>query len=129
MKNQYFKVAIFFALILVLFFSKPILNGLSLVPAETLYHVENIYRELAPQAENLPSNGLLSDLVFQMYPWQNYIQQSFQNGFIPLWNPYSLAGLPFLANDQSSIFELTKMISYLFQVSPKNMVLFSGFLT
>jgi hypothetical protein len=129
MKNEYLKIFLFLFLVLVLFFAKPIFQGLSLVPAETLYHIDNIYKGLASKAENLPGNGLLFDLVFQMYPWQYFIHQSIQGGFIPLWNPYSLAGLPFLANDQSSIFEITKLASYLFQIPAKDLILFSGFLT
>lgn len=128
MRNEYLKIGLFLFLVLSLFFSKPIFQELSLVPAETLYHIDNIYKGAFSQLGDLPSNGLLFDLVFQMHPWQHFIHQSIQNGFIPLWNPYSLAGLPFLASDQSSIFEITKIFSYLFQISPKDLMLFSGFL-
>ena len=128
MKNEYLKAALFFALILVLFFAKPIFYDLSLVPAETLYHIDNLYQELASQTEHLSGNGLLSDLTLQMYPWQHYIKQSLAQGSLSLWNPYTLAGLPFLANDQSSIFELTKLFSYVFQIKAKDLMLFSSFL-
>lgn len=130
MKNEYLKIALLFFLVLVLFFANPIFNGLSLVPAEILYHIDNIYKgSLTSQVEKLPDNSLLFDLVFQMYPWQNFTHQAFKSGFIPLWNPYNLTGLPFLANDQSSIFELTKLVSHLFKIHVKDLMLFSEFFT
>ena len=125
-KNEYWIIAFFLALVLFCFFSPAILGGLSLVPVETLYHIDNLYRNLSLQAEILSGNELLFDLVFQMYPWQHLIKESIQNGFIPLWNPYSLTGLPFLANDQSSIFEISKLFSYLLHLPVKSWSLFSG---
>ena len=125
-KNEYLSIVIFLLLVLFCFFSKAILGNLSLVPAETLYHIDNLYRNSNIQAELLPGNGLLFDLVFQMYPWQHFIRDGLLNGFIPLWNPYSLTGLPFLANDQSSIFEISKLFSYLLHLPVKSWSLFSG---
>ncbi|MEA1937406.1 MAG: YfhO family protein [Patescibacteria group bacterium] len=125
-KNEYLGVIIFLLFILFCFFFKAILGNLSLVPAETLYHIDNFYRNSNIQAEALPGNRLLFDLVFQMHPWQHFIREGLVRGFIPLWNPYSLTGLPFLANDQSSIFEISKLFSYLLHLPVKSWSLFSG---
>jgi hypothetical protein len=127
--NKILFVVLFFVVVLAIFFSKPLKDNLALVPAETIYHVDTLYQPFADQVKNLPSNGLLSDLVYQMYPWRHFLGQSLKAGFLPLWNPYSLAGLPFLANDQSSVFELTKLLSYLLDVGVKDFMLFSSFIT
>lgn len=129
MKNCYLKIILFLILILTIFFYKPIFKRLSLVPAETIYHVDNIYTGLLAQAKDLPTNGILFDLAFQMYPWKFYSGQSIARYTIPLWNPYSLAGMPFIATDQSSIFELTKLLSYPLRVPTEDFMLFSGFIT
>jgi len=50
---------------------------------------------------------------FQFIPWDLYSAQSIRNGEIPLWNPYSGAGSPFLANWQSAIFSPLKIPLYL----------------
>jgi len=53
-------------------------------------------------------------IYWQFLPWDLYSAQSLRNGEIPLWNPYSGAGSPFLANWQSTIFAPIKLPLYLF---------------
>jgi len=129
MKYNIFKTIIFFLGVLFLFFYKSIVHGLSLVPASVLYNMDNIYRGFNDKSEIFSKNDLLTDLVYQMYPWYQHAIDSISNFVIPLWNPYSLTGLPFLANSQSSIFEITKLLSYIFSISAKDFMLFSGFIT
>ncbi len=123
------KIILLFVSVLFIFFIKPIYYGLSLSPVESLYYIDNVYKGLYSEMSSVPFNELLFDLVFQMYPWQHYANESIQNGAIPLWNPYSLAGSPFLANSQSSIFEITKIISYILKISAKDFMLFSSFIS
>jgi len=110
------------------YFIAGLLHNLSIWPTETIYHIDHTYRALEKEAERLSGNGILFDLVFQFYPWRTYIEHSFSKGILPLWNPYTMAGLPFLANDQSSVFEITKLLSYIFGISAKSFLLFSGFI-
>jgi hypothetical protein len=49
-------------------------------------------------------NHTLSDLLFQVYPWQLHTARSLAAGVTPLWNPYAYTGVPFLANAQSAVF-------------------------
>lgn len=42
------------------------------------------------------------DAALQFLPWRDYMLDALQNGHVPLWNPYSLGGTPFLANSQSA---------------------------
>jgi len=43
------------------------------------------------------------DPIQQYLPWRIYAVESLRSGFIPLWNPYSFCGTPFLANLQSTV--------------------------
>jgi len=61
-------------------------------------------RDMVARGALLEENPALSDLMFQVYPWQLYTARSLQGGWIPLWNPYSYCGVPFVANAQSAVF-------------------------
>ncbi|NIM05750.1 MAG: YfhO family protein, partial [Armatimonadetes bacterium] len=50
----------------------------------------------------MPHNPLL-DPVQQYYPWRAFAVDSLKKGIIPLWNPFSFCGQPFLANLQSAL--------------------------
>jgi hypothetical protein len=43
------------------------------------------------------------DQVKSYYPWQVFINRSLRGGEIPLWNPYSFAGTPFLAANANNV--------------------------
>ncbi len=44
------------------------------------------------------------DAHTQWYPWRVHAAESLKAGELPLWNPYSLCGTPFIANAQSAVF-------------------------
>ena len=44
------------------------------------------------------------DLFFYFYPYRDFASQAIRNGTVPLWNPYSFMGVPFLANSQAGFF-------------------------
>ena len=52
---------------------------------------------------------LLGEVLFwglpalQFYPWREYALALLRAGYLPLWNPYSGAGAPLLANYQSAL--------------------------
>lgn len=46
---------------------------------------------------------LFGDVAVQFLPWKILIKRTLLSGHFPLWNPYSMAGKPFLANMQSAI--------------------------
>ena len=48
-----------------------------------------------------PHNELLGDVVLQNVGWKQFIRESQRDGQLPFWNPYSLAGTPFLAEGQN----------------------------
>lgn len=43
------------------------------------------------------------DLFVIFYPWRKFLFSSFAQGLIPLWNPYTYGGSPFLANMHSAV--------------------------
>jgi hypothetical protein len=49
-------------------------------------------------------NNAQPDIITQIYPWRYYDLEELKNGRLPLWNPYSFAGTPHLANYQSAVF-------------------------
>jgi hypothetical protein len=44
------------------------------------------------------------DLFFYFYPYRDYASEAARAGRVPLWNPYSFMGAPFLANSQVGFF-------------------------
>lgn len=90
---------ILFALPLFFFFQQTI-GGKTLIPSENLYQYEP-YATYRPDVP-IPHNHLLSDLVLQSYQWKHFTRQQLAQGEIPLWNPYLLGGIPFLAAGQHS---------------------------
>ena len=58
------------------------------------------------------------DSSLQFYPWQEFATASIRAGELPLWNPYSLCGVPFLANLQSAVFYPLKVLFYIMPYEP-----------
>lgn len=56
------------------------------------------------------------DIYLQFYPWQSFAIDSIKNLKIPLWNPYSYCGYPFLANMQTAVFYPARWIFYIFSL-------------
>lgn len=102
-----------------LLFAKPIVRGESLVPTDILPVIDDIWAEKVT-----PKNPLLSDVLLQFYPWQKFAIQSITRGEFPLWNPYLMAGAPFLANDQSAIFEPLKFLTLITRFPAEHSFLF-----
>jgi len=44
------------------------------------------------------------DLMAQFYPWREFLRENLLRGILPLWNPYSNFGVPFLASPQVGVF-------------------------
>jgi hypothetical protein len=75
-----------------------------LVPAEGLFLVDPVFAQHRPASMSPWQNTLLvADVAGQFYPWRVYAARSVASGRIPLWNPYSACGMPFLANDNSAV--------------------------
>lgn len=80
------------------------LGGKLMFPADLLLIMEpwKHYSGQFPEFHRV-GNPIL-DATQQMYPWRKYAGESLRRGEIPLWNPYVMAGTPFVANNQSAVF-------------------------
>jgi hypothetical protein len=50
-----------------------------------------------------PQNGMMSDVLVQYVPWRTLYREALRAGELPFWNPYTLGGMPFFANQQSGV--------------------------
>jgi len=69
-------------------------------------------REGEPQV--VPQNIMLSDVVLQYASWRLFAIEEVRAGRLPLWNPYSYCGHPFVAPNQTAIFSPFHWADYLF---------------
>jgi len=63
-----------------------------------------------PGENYIARNEGLLDQTVQFVPWTIYAVERLKKGEIPLWNPYSQLGVPFLGNGQSAIFYPTMLL-------------------
>ena len=73
-------------------------TGLSIIPYDTLV--------LRPPFDTLaqglvPSNAALENVVLQNHAWRHLLRAYIAQDQIPLWNPHTLTGTPFLAGGQA----------------------------
>ena len=94
-------VAALFAVLALAFVGPALLPGRALLPIDALFG----YPPWQAHAENfgvsLPHNPLIADAILQNYSWKRLARESFAAGELPLWNPYILAGQPFMASGQN----------------------------
>lgn len=57
---------------------------------------------------------LWEDFVYQWYPFRQFAASTLARGEIPLWNPYTFNGMPFLAEVQTEVFYLPMTLLTLF---------------
>ncbi|MDE3087314.1 MAG: hypothetical protein KGJ77_11175, partial [Acidobacteriota bacterium] len=59
-------------------------------------------------------NPAQADVIQQFVPWTRLAWQQVHAGQVPLWNPFSILGMPLAFNWQSAPFSLPMAVSYLF---------------
>src|SRR6266540_5061435 len=76
---------------------------LPLASGETFSDVANRQNEVYPWAaiQRPDPPAVHYDQPDVYYPWQVFLNQALRSGELPLWNPYSFGGQPFLANGQN----------------------------
>ncbi len=104
---------LFFLLLVSTFFAPVLFGGATLLPFDNLYRFPPWEPFAAQLGVAQPHNELLSDLVLENYPWKKFIADSLRQGELPLWNPYILAGQPFLAAGQNATLYPLGLIFYL----------------
>lgn len=75
---------------------------------------------LSARAGAVPGGGptsyrdeILSDLAFQILPWQKAVREAVKHGRVPLWNPFLLSGDILLAAAQPAPFHPNTWIGFL----------------
>ncbi len=111
-------IALFFILASTLFLWPALLGGRVLLPADLVFDLDPLWWPLAPAGYTHPSNPLLTDPVYQFFPWKVFTLRLLARGQIPLWNPYIDAGLPFVGNGQSAVFGPFNLVGYLLPLYP-----------
>lgn len=86
----------------VVFFAPVLFGNTTLVPFDNLYRFPPWNTFAQQNGVGQAYNPLLDDLVLENYAWKNFILESVRAGELPLWNPYILAGQPFLAAGQNA---------------------------
>jgi hypothetical protein len=108
------EVALLLLLALMVFFWPAVSGGRVLLPADLIFDLDPLWQPLAPENYVHPGNPLLSDQVYQFFPWSVFTRRLLAKGQLPLWNPYTDGGEPFVGNAQSAIFSPFNLIGYLF---------------
>jgi Bacterial membrane protein YfhO len=54
------------------------------------------------------------DFLYQNYPFRSFAATSMARGELPLWNPYTFNGMPFLADIQTTVLYLPSLLLTLF---------------
>lgn len=73
------------------------------------FHPWSMYQEFAGPVKN----NAMPDVTTQIYPWKKLTIGSYKMGQVPLWNPYSFAGNPHLANIQSAALTPLNLLFFL----------------
>lgn len=96
-------VALGFLVVLLLLLGRSLLPGYALTPSDLVFS-SPFYADMKPSGFKQASNSLLFDQVYQFVPWRKLAWDSLRQGRLPLWNPYSYSGTPFIATLQSAVF-------------------------
>ena len=62
----------------------------------------------------VPLNPLISDPFYSFYPRRYLLTESIQQGILPLWNPFVMAGTPNFANPNFQLFYWPNLITAFF---------------
>lgn len=81
----------------------PLWHGYTFVPSDLISWTLPWNHSQSVQAQN----HFYVDVIGEHYPWKVFLSKMFRGGQIPLWNPYNLFGVPFLASSTTQVFDLT----------------------
>lgn len=121
MKRLFFKhtLSLFLTSFIVLIFFLPnALLGKFPIPADALLNLYHPWRDVPIEGYSpgkFPAkNTLITDPILQTFPWRFIAINNLKSGNFPLWNPYSFSGQPLLANIQSSPFQVSNILFFIF---------------
>jgi O-antigen/teichoic acid export membrane protein len=92
----------FLLAVAIAFFWQATIGGKILLPVDNLFQFQP-WASYAPPGFSGPHNPLISDSILENYGWKRILTDAIHQRQLPLWNPYILAGTPFLAPGQASV--------------------------
>ncbi len=95
--------------LLALAFPATFLRGEVLAPGSILYEVPPWMHHGEPDPE-MATNRLMLDTITAMNVYYSLCQGAVENGEWPLWNHMELAGIPLIANFQSTFFYFPRLV-------------------
>ncbi len=101
-RRQDLLIVLLFAVLALLFLWPVTVGGKTMLPADSAFQWQPWRSYAAQVGVDVPHNDLLNDLYLENFVWKRFIVDSLRQGQIPLWNPYILTGVPFLAAGQHS---------------------------
>lgn len=106
--------------ILASFYIYPIFSGLILLPLDLLVSNSGPWHYASTI---LLKNSYMQDSVLQMFAWRHLTFSSLTSGILPLWNPYQLMGMPFMAGMKPLIFYPANILYFFGEIRAWNMLL------
>ncbi len=104
----FFNFSLLLFVLSVLFLFKPFFFDNKLpIPSDTIVGLYYPFRDLYVKdyPRGIPyKNFLITDPVRQQYPWRQLAIDEEKRFQLPLWNPYTMAGMPLLGSLQSAAF-------------------------
>lgn len=96
-------VLVLFLALSFIFFWPQTIGGKTMLPADNVFAFPPWADYAAQAGVTVPHNDLVSDLILENYVWKQFTLESLHAGQVPLWNPYIVGGMPFLAEGQHSM--------------------------
>ncbi|MGN6190069.1 MAG: hypothetical protein ACTHOE_14335 [Conexibacter sp.] len=97
--HEHWVAAAAFALLALVYLWPALVQGHPLLPSAGLYQLAP-WRGYAPADLTAYFNPALVDVPTSYYPWWTLARHDLHAGAFPAWNPYALAGTPFLGNPE-----------------------------
>ncbi|HEX2060335.1 MAG TPA: hypothetical protein VHK90_06310, partial [Thermoanaerobaculia bacterium] len=105
------RVALAFYLLVLLFFFRPLTGPYVNIAPDILQLIGPWSAATPGFTKEQVSNYDLQDVVMQFVPWTHQVHESWRAGRVPLWNPFSAAGMPLLANMQSGALSPLRLLT------------------
>jgi len=99
--------------LVIVFFWPVLFGGKTLLPLDNLFQFPPFDLYASQYGITSAHNELISDALLQNLPWRTLFRDALSQGQLPLWNPYILSGIPFMAAGQQAVLYPFGLIFYL----------------
>ena len=103
--------------LIALMFPGVFLRGEVAIPGRLIYDTQIAWQDERPQGLESDPNVLTFDAISAFHLQYKMVQDSFEAGEWPFWNPFMYAGMPLLANFQSTVFYPPRLLHSLLDIA------------